>query len=68
MEGLTDDTKVHGSPAASHRDSQCDSGMAWRLQGWQLQSIAAAAMSPACTLALLHSRLPAAVVRAVSGQ
>ncbi|CAH0756195.1 unnamed protein product [Diatraea saccharalis] len=64
MEGLTDDTKVSAVPVAE--SNECDSSVAWRLRGWQLQSVAAAAMSPAATSALLRSKLPAAVVRALS--
>lgn len=72
MEGLTDDTKVHAMPPAGAGATGAearagDSSIAWRLRGWQLQTIAAAAMSPAATLALLHSRLPAAVVKAIAG-
>ncbi|XP_052743953.1 baculoviral IAP repeat-containing protein 6 isoform X2 [Bicyclus anynana] len=70
MEGLTDDTKV-GRPtqaSTSHESSSAseDSGMVARLRGWQLRTVAAAAMSPAATLTLLHCPLPAALVRAVA--
>ncbi|XP_026725777.1 LOW QUALITY PROTEIN: baculoviral IAP repeat-containing protein 6-like [Trichoplusia ni] len=70
MEGLTDDTKVQ-SPCSSSSGSGAggraggEARVSWEARGWQLQSIAAAAMSPAATLALLHSRLPAAVVKAI---
>ncbi|XP_037876101.1 survivin-1 isoform X3 [Bombyx mori] len=63
MEGVTDDTKVQGS---SREGGAADGGVAWRLRGWQLRTVACAAMSPAATLALLHSRLPAAVVTAIA--
>ncbi|XP_059058319.1 baculoviral IAP repeat-containing protein 6 [Achroia grisella] len=78
MEGLTDDTKVHVTPAgvgaggaagaggAGGAGGGTDGSVAWRLRGWQLQTVAAAAMSPAATTALLHSRLPAAVVAALT--
>ena len=66
MEGLTDDTKVQAPPPAASAEGRWR-GVAWRLRGWQLQCIAAAAMSPAATLALLHSRLCAAVTRAIAG-
>ena len=70
MEGLTDDTKVQsptsGSPLPSA--SAPTGTVSWEARGWQLQTIAAAAMSPAATLALLHSRLPAAVVKAIAGE
>uniref|UniRef100_A0A2A4K910 UBC core domain-containing protein n=1 Tax=Heliothis virescens TaxID=7102 RepID=A0A2A4K910_HELVI len=69
MEGLTDDTKVQ-SPSASTPSAPSSSATAapvsWEARGWQLQTIAAAAMSPEATLALLHSRLPAAVVKAIA--
>lgn len=70
MEGLTDDTKVQ-SPSGSSPlpSSSAPAGpVSWEARGWQLQTIAAAAMSPAATLALLHSRLPAAVVKAIVGE
>ncbi|XP_063387363.1 baculoviral IAP repeat-containing protein 6 [Cydia fagiglandana] len=57
MEGLTDDTKVHGGVAPAP---------AWRLQGRQLRTAAACAMSPAATTLLLGSALPARAVRALA--
>ncbi|XP_028176769.1 baculoviral IAP repeat-containing protein 6-like [Ostrinia furnacalis] len=66
MEGLTDDTKVHAMPTGRPEPAECNSSVAWKLRGWQLQTVAAAAMSPAATPALLHSRLPACAVRAIT--
>ncbi|KAJ8724125.1 hypothetical protein PYW07_008105 [Mythimna separata] len=68
MEGLTDDTKVQSPSSSSPLPSSSapPGPVSWEARGWQLQTIAAAAMSPAATLALLHSRLPAAVVKAIS--
>ncbi|XP_069360568.1 baculoviral IAP repeat-containing protein 6 isoform X2 [Maniola hyperantus] len=70
MEGLTDDTKVRRPMQAStSRESMgawVDCGVVKRLRGGQLRTIAAAAMSPAATLTLLHCPLPAALVRAVA--
>ncbi|CAB3246353.1 unnamed protein product [Arctia plantaginis] len=63
MEGLTDDTKVSGAGSAAGGSGL---GVSWEARGWQLQTVAAAAMSPAAILALLHSRLPSAVVEAIS--
>ncbi|XP_053613474.1 baculoviral IAP repeat-containing protein 6 isoform X2 [Plodia interpunctella] len=63
MEGLTDDTKVHSWPA---RAGARDTGVAWAAAGWQLQSVAVCAQSPAATLLLLHCRLSAAAVAAVA--
>ncbi|XP_072930156.1 dual E2 ubiquitin-conjugating enzyme/E3 ubiquitin-protein ligase BIRC6 isoform X2 [Epargyreus clarus] len=60
MECLTDDTKVSGVAAAG-RDWD-----ARGVRGWQLATLAAAAMSPAATLRLLHSPLPAALVVAIA--
>ncbi|XP_049878015.1 baculoviral IAP repeat-containing protein 6 isoform X2 [Pectinophora gossypiella] len=67
MEGLTDDTKVAGSPRGA-----CSSGaggtapdLRTRCAGWQLHTLALAAMSPAATAALLASRLPHAVTAAI---
>ncbi|PZC74551.1 hypothetical protein B5X24_HaOG207685 [Helicoverpa armigera] len=68
MEGLTDDTKVQSPSATPSAPSSSATAapVSWEARGWQLQTIAAAAMSPAATLALLHSRLPAAVVKAIA--
>ncbi|XP_039757629.1 baculoviral IAP repeat-containing protein 6 isoform X2 [Pararge aegeria] len=70
MEGLTDDTKVRRPMQASTSRENIgaweDRGMLARLRGWQLRTLAAAAMSPAATLTLLHCPLPAALVRAVA--
>lgn len=65
MEGLTDDTKVHSSPR--HEEGPSDAHVAWRIPAQRLFTAARAAMSPATTLALLHSRLPAAVSSAIAG-
>ncbi|XP_075983137.1 BIR repeat containing ubiquitin-conjugating enzyme isoform X3 [Anticarsia gemmatalis] len=70
MEGLTDDTKVQspagGAGGAGGSSAGPGAGVSWEARGGQLQSVAAAAMSPAATQALLHSRLPAAVVKAIA--
>ncbi|CAK1550991.1 unnamed protein product [Leptosia nina] len=74
MEGLTDDTKVRRPMQASiSGESGIWVGSGWagtaaarRLRHRQLTSIAAAAMSPACTLTLLHSQLPLALMQAVA--
>ncbi|XP_047537096.1 baculoviral IAP repeat-containing protein 6 [Vanessa atalanta] len=60
MESQTDDTKVR-RPAPARTAVG-----AARLRGWQLRTVAAAAMSPAATLALLNCPLPAALMRAVT--
>lgn len=65
MESVTDDTKVC-RPAAGARPWQGGAVVA-RLRGWQLRTVAAAAMSPAATQALLACPLPAALVRALAG-
>lgn len=66
MEGLTDDTKGHVSPRVE--DGPSDAHVAWRIPAQRLFTAARAAMSPATTLALLHSRLPAAVSCAIAGE
>ncbi|XP_061384581.1 baculoviral IAP repeat-containing protein 6 isoform X3 [Danaus plexippus] len=65
MEGLTDDTKV-GRPSASACSADSRPGAVPVLRGWQLRTLAAAAMSPAATLALLHCPLPTALVRSIA--
>lgn len=67
MEGLTDDTKV-GRPSASACSANSRPGAVPVLRGWQLRTLAAAAMSPAATLALLHCPLPTALVRSIAGE
>lgn len=69
MEGLTDDTKVHGSPLRQGDAGGTDSvaHIARRLTGTEVRTVAAAAMSPAATLVLLNSRLPEAIVAALTG-
>ncbi|XP_068618996.1 baculoviral IAP repeat-containing protein 6 isoform X2 [Battus philenor] len=62
MEGLTDDRKVH-RPASALEDS--GAAVAARLSGRQLRTLAAASLSPAATLLLLHSPLPLALVRCI---
>ncbi|GBP68238.1 Baculoviral IAP repeat-containing protein 6 [Eumeta japonica] len=66
MEAQTDDSKVNPAPAPTLEPAA--SNPVLRLRGWQLATVAAAAMSPAATLALLHSKLPSAVVDAITGE
>ncbi|CAH4031478.1 baculoviral IAP repeat-containing protein 6 isoform X1 [Pieris brassicae] len=74
MEAQTDDTKVRRPMQASvSGESGIWVGGSWpaaaaarRLRRRQLTSIAAAAMSPACTLTLLHSPLPNTLMHAVA--
>ncbi|CAH0728119.1 unnamed protein product, partial [Brenthis ino] len=62
MESVTDDTKV-GRPACA---AWGGGAVVARLRGGRLRTVAAAAMSPAATLALLHCPLPAALVQAIA--
>ncbi|CAK1583351.1 unnamed protein product [Parnassius mnemosyne] len=65
MEGLTDDGKVRG--AASGAACRAGGGACGvRLSGRQLRTLAAAALSPGATLALLHSPLPRDLVRCLA--
>ncbi|XP_013170740.1 PREDICTED: baculoviral IAP repeat-containing protein 6 isoform X4 [Papilio xuthus] len=80
MEGLTDDRKVHQPLRVTRAGASgggCGSGAvdaatcgaaaaAVRLRRRELRTLAAAALSPAATLLLLHSPLPHALVRCVA--
>lgn len=69
MEGLTDDTKVQSPCAGTSSNGAAlpsANNMSWETLGGELKSIAAASMSPAATHTLLHSGLPALVVKTIA--